>query len=80
MPVRWSNTLSELFTVHRLGTCSLLSHSAYKVHMGDISITLNKCRIGCVMGGWIVNNPMHADNLIIIALDTAFGADNISLE
>lgn len=48
---------------------ALLAHSS--IHAGqyqhELSVKLQKCKIGCMVGDRCVNHVMYADDLIVVA-------------
>ena len=46
---------------------SARQHSlALSIHIDDLSVNLNACRVGCCVGNEIINNLMYADDLVIM--------------
>ena len=72
MQVRWGNALSTPFTVgNGVRQGGLLSPAFFNLYMDDLSVQLNKCRTGCMIGNTLVNHFMYADDLAIISPSSA---------
>ena len=70
--VRWSGTYSTLFSVtNGVRQGIILSPYLFNVYVGDLSVALNACRVGCDVGNVIINHLMYADDLVILAPSVA---------
>ena len=68
MQVKWGNVTSSPFSVsngvRQGGTlCPIL----FNVYMDDLSIELNKCNTGCLIGNSVINHLMYADDLVVLS-------------
>ena len=45
----------------------ILSPYLFNVYMDDLTIALNKCNTGCVIGSTTINHLMYADDLVILS-------------
>ena len=68
MCVRWSNKLSDSFTVSN-GTRqgSILSPHLFARYIRDLLLTVLSERIGCNIGGQFINVLAYADDLVLLA-------------
>ena len=72
MYVRWGGFLSTSFNVSNgVRQGGILSPYLFNVYMDDLSVGLNKCPYGCLVGGKSVNHLMYADDLVIFSPSSA---------
>ena len=88
MCVKWGCLTSELFPVSNgVRQGSILSPHFFNVYVDDLSTKLNILNIGCVMGEFIINHLLYADDIVLISPSSAglkkllevcehFGKDN----
>ena len=68
MYVRWGDILSAPFNVSNgVRQGGILSPYLFNVYMDDLSVELNNCTYGCLVGNKIVNHLMYADDLVIFS-------------
>ena len=65
---RWQGALSEYF----YNSCGLrqgskLSPLLFNVYIDVLSNKLNKTKVGCIMGGTIINHLIYADDTVLLA-------------
>lgn len=66
MYVRWGGILSAPFKVSNgVRQGGILSPYLFNIYMDDLSVELNKCKYGCLIGNHTVNHLMYADDLVI---------------
>ena len=71
MCVRWGNLLSDSFHVSNgVRQGGILSAYLFNVYIDDLSSRLNKLSIGCVLGDFLINHLMYADDLVLISPST----------
>ena len=64
MQIRWSKCYSSLFSVtNGVRQGSLLSTYFFTVYADDLSKELNKIKVGCFVGKYLVNHLLFADDL-----------------
>lgn len=72
MRVKWGQSTSAPFQVgNGVRQGGILSPLLFNLYMEDLSVCLNACRTGCVVGDRIVNHLMYADDLVIFSPCTA---------
>ena len=70
--VRWSNIISDSFTVTSgVRQSSILSPYLFNLYMDGLRDKLNKEQIGCCGGNKIIHHLMYADDLVIMAPSSA---------
>ena len=66
--VRWGKSISEpFFCTNGVKQGGILSPHFFNLYMDNMSIKLNKCKIGCNIGDNLINHLMYADDLILIS-------------
>ena len=71
MCVRWGKLISDPFTVSNgVRQGSILSPLLFSVYMDDLSIRLNKLKVGCTIGNILINHLMFADDLVLLSSST----------
>ena len=71
MCVRWGKLISDPFTVcNGVRQGSILSPLLFSVYMDDLSIRLNKLKVGCTIGNILINHLMFADDLVLLSSST----------
>ena len=71
MSVRWGNLLSESFHVSNgVRQGGILSAYLFNVYIDDLSSRLNNLSVGCVLGDFLINHLMYADDLVLISPPT----------
>jgi retron-type reverse transcriptase len=66
--VQWGNVLSTSFHVSNgVRQGGILSPLLFSVYMDDLSKDLQKLKVGCHMGGCIVNHILYADDAALIS-------------
>ena len=72
MCVKWGNSISDSFSVSNgVRQGSIVSPRFFNIYVDDLSVQLNKLSIGCVLGTFIVNHLLYADDLILISPSSA---------
>ena len=68
MRVRWEGNYSNQFKIsNRVRQGGILSPLHFNLYVNEISIKLNGLKMGCVIGGCIINHLMYADDLVIMS-------------
>ena len=66
--VRWGNSRSESFRcTNGIKQGGLLSPLLFSLYLNDLSNSLNKEHIGCMIGGMRVNHVMYADDVALVS-------------
>ena len=66
--VRWNQTLSYTFRVtNGVRQGGILSPLLFNVYMNDLSLSLNKFAIGCIIQNTIINHFMYADDIVLVS-------------
>ena len=72
MCVKWGSLTSELFTVSNgVRQGGILSPHFFNVYVDDLSTKLNKLKVGCVMGEFIINHLLYADDIVLVSPSSA---------
>ena len=72
MQVRWGSGVSAPFSVgNGVRQGGLLSPALFNLYMNDLSVQLNNCKTGCLIGNTLVNHLMYADDLAILSPSSA---------
>ena len=70
--VKWGSLTSELFTVSNgVRQGGILSPHFFNVYDVDLSTKLNKLKVGCVMGEFIINHLLYADDIVLVSPSSA---------
>ena len=68
MQIRWGDKLSAPFKVgNGVRQGGILSPALFNLYMNDLSVQLNMCRTGCVLGNTLLNHFMYAYDLAILS-------------
>merc|ERR1712082_360263 len=68
MCVKWGNLISEHFSISNgVRQGSVISPHLFNIYVDDLSSQLNKLKIGCAMGGLIINHLLYADDIVLIS-------------
>ena len=68
MCVKWGSLTSDLFSVSNgVRQGSILSPHFFNVYVDDLSTQLNKLKIGCLLGDFIINHLLYADDIVLIS-------------
>ena len=72
MCVKWGSLTSDLFSVSNgVRKGSILSPHFFNVYVDDLSTQLNKLKIGCLLGDFIINHLLYADDIVLISPSSA---------
>lgn len=72
MCVKWGSLTSDLFSVSNgVRQGSILSPHFFNVYVDDLSSKLNKLNVGCVIGNFITNHLLYADDIVLISPSSA---------
>ena len=72
MHVKWASKVSAPFGVgNGVRQGGLLSPALFNVYMNDLSVLLNGCHTGCMVGNTQSNHLMYADDLVIMSPSSA---------
>ena len=72
MCVRWGNSFSSKFVVRNgVRQGGVLSPLLFNVYMDDLSCDLSAEKIGCNIGGLVINHLAYADDLCLISPSSA---------
>ena len=68
MIVKWAGSCSSRFSVtNGVRQGGILSPYLFNFYVNDLSVRLNNCHTGCVVGSEIINHTMYADDLVIFS-------------
>ena len=66
--IRWGNSLSNPFTVKNgIKQGGLLSPYLFNLYVDKLSVNLNACEVGCIVGKAHINHLAYADDMVLIA-------------
>ena len=72
MCVRWGGVCYSSFTVtNGVRQGGILSPYLFNVYVGDLSVKLNSCHVGCYYSGGCINHLTYADDLVIMSPSVA---------
>lgn len=68
MQVKWGDSISDSFRVNNgVRQGGILSPLLFNVYLDDLSLQLNKCNTGCIIGDHLCNHLMYADDLVLVS-------------
>lgn len=68
MHVKWGHCVSAPFGVRNgVRQGGILSPILFNLYVDDLSISLNTCNTGCMIGNTLVNHIMYADDLVVFS-------------
>ena len=67
MGVKWGGSVSTMFNVSNgVRQGGILSPYLFIMYMDDLSVNLNRCPTGCIVGNTIINHIMYADDIVLL--------------
>lgn len=67
MQVKWGDAISDSFRVSNgVRQGGILSPMLFNIYIDDLSVQLNKCKTGCIVGDFLCNHLMYADDLVLL--------------
>ena len=80
MCVRWGGLCSGKFYVSNgVRQGGILSPYLFSLYMDDMSVNLQKCKTGCMVGDMMLNHLMYADDLVIFSPSASGLRDLLSI-
>merc|ERR1712235_133697 len=72
MQVKWGDSVSSSFRVgNGVRQGGILSPVLFNLYVDGLSIRLNDCDTGCMIGDTLVNHLMYADDLVVVSPSSA---------
>ena len=66
--IRWGNSISDPFKVSNgIKQGGLLSPFLFNLYVESLSLKLNACGMGCIIGNILVNHLCYADDMVLLA-------------